>query len=111
MSALRPPYPRYSAIMDAAERRRALAGGRVPGFVRWSLAVGTLLVLLGVSYFVASFIVFDLRHWMVSNVPLLVVSVLIGAVGIGTARRIFDRSWLSPWLAAALVVPAVAAVL
>ena len=96
--------------MDGWERRRALAGGRMPEGLRWTLALGTLVVLLAVSYFVASFIGFDLRHWMIANVPLLVVSVLIGAVGIAAARRIFDRRWISPWLAAAVVAPALAAV-
>lgn len=87
--------------MDGWERRRALAGGRMPEGPRWALALGTLVVLLGVSYFVASF---------AANVPLLVVSVLIGAVGIATARRVFDRGWISPWLAAAVVLPALAVV-
>lgn len=96
--------------MDAPERQRALAGGRIPGGLRWVMAAGTLAVLLAVSYFVASFVVFDLSHWTVSSTPLLVVSVLIGAVGISAARRVFDRTWLSPWLAAAVAAPVLATV-
>lgn len=95
--------------MDAPERQRALAGGRIPATVRWLTAGVTLVTLLGVSYFVASFIGFDLPHRMVSNVPLLVASVVIGAVGIGVSRRLVDRRAASPWLAVSVVAPLLAA--
>ncbi|HEY3685505.1 MAG TPA: hypothetical protein VGL93_20920 [Streptosporangiaceae bacterium] len=92
--------------MDAPERRRALAGGRVPEPVRWAGAGLTLAVLLGVSSFVASLTDF---HSPGTHLPLLIVSVLIAAVGIGAARRIVDRRPASPWLAAAVIVPALVA--
>jgi hypothetical protein len=101
--------------MDAPERRRALAGGRVPAPVRRLGAGATLVVLLGVSYFVASLTGVGPRspgaHPVITQMPLLVVSVLIGAVGIGAARRMVDRRPASPWLAAAVLVPVLATLL
>lgn len=98
--------------MDAPEGRRPLAGGRVPVAVRRAGAAVTLAVPLAVSYFVASLVTFDLRPdgaRLISNIPLLVASILIGATGIAAARRILDHRPASPWLTASLILPAVAA--
>jgi hypothetical protein len=78
-------------------------------------AAATLVSLLGVSYFVASLTGVGSRapgaHPVITQLPLLIVSVLIGAVGIGVARRLVDRRAASPWLAAAVIVPALVAFL
>ena len=69
-----------------------------------------LLTLLPVSYFVASLSVSSTPtgqslSW---NVPLLAASVLIAGVALATTRALTDHPPTSPWLATAVIPPALA---